>query len=49
MAPFELHINVGPCRVAAYPKLHQAVVHPNQHHGDNNQNYQDGDYHDTPQ
>ena len=47
IAPFELH----QCRTMpnpAYPKLHQAVVH-SINHSDNNQNYQDGDYRDTPQ
>ena len=34
---FQLHINVRPGVIAADTQLHQAVVHPDEHDGDDNQ------------
>ena len=43
MPPFELHIDIGPGRIAAHPQLHQAVVHPDQNDRDDNENDQEDD------
>ena len=41
--PLELHINVRPGRVAAHPQLHQAVVHPDEHNGDDDEDDEEDD------
>ena len=46
VAAFKLDVNVRPGIVAAHTQLHQAVVHPNQQHDDDNQNAQENESHE---